>query len=101
MTDDRVEQARHMRHLREGFAALLAELAPHWPAASMEYVREEVGHQEFGEALENLLALTRRDGHRLSPSALRQVEDLAAAMDLSDLPRLVRLRAERGSGEAP
>jgi hypothetical protein len=84
--------ARPPDPLRAAFDTLLRALEETWPAASIAYVREEVGHREYGEALENLMALALRDGHTLDPGAFAKVEQLATRMGLEDSPHLLALR---------
>jgi hypothetical protein len=84
--------ARSPDPLRAAFDALLRTLEGTWPAASIAYVREEIGHREYGEALENLMALGLRDGHPLDAAARREVEHLATRMGLEKSPHLLALR---------
>lgn len=79
----------------EAFNGLLRELAVTWPAGDIEYMRDEVGYGEYGDALENLIALGLRSGFGFNPEQTRQVETMAAAMEMADSPLLARLR-ERG-----
>ncbi len=83
--------------LRTAFDSLLGDLADTWPTKDIEYVREEVGYGEYGDALENLVALGSRSGNGFGPEQLRQIEALAAAMHMRSSPLLVQLReaAER------
>jgi hypothetical protein len=43
--------------LDKAFYGLLGELAGRWPQRDLDYVRDEVAHAEYGDALENLIAL--------------------------------------------
>ena len=43
------------------FSSLLEELPETWPKEDKEFVFEEVGHGEYGDALENLIALGLQD----------------------------------------
>lgn len=86
---DRTDHAR----LRTAFDALLLELDGSWPREALDDLREDLAHAEFGEALENLVALAMREGHPLDSSARRQVEHLAASIGLENSPHVARWRA--------
>ena len=91
----------HYGRLERAFGDLLQELSATWPKQDLEYVREEVGHGECGDALENLIALGLRNGAGFSPDQARQVEALAAAMGMEDSAFLARLRGMgRPKGQA-
>ena len=59
-------------------------------------MREQVGHGEYGDALENLIALGLQNGKGFSREQARQVETLGAAMGMEDSSFLVQLRAMCG-----
>lgn len=83
----------HFDRLREGFAQLLDDLLPAWPMEDdIEYVLEFLDHAEYGEALENLIAIGLHNGVGFSPDQTRQVEALAAAMEMEASPWMARLR---------
>lgn len=82
----------HYDRLRDAFDGLLRDLAATWPAEDIEYVREEVGYGEYGDALENLVALGFRSGKGFGPEQARQIEALAAAMEMNSSSFLVQLR---------
>lgn len=82
----------HLDRLRQNFTSLLRTLAATWPEQDIAYVREEIGHGEFGDALENLIALGLRNGQGFSLDHERRIEDLAAAMGMTESPFLVQLR---------
>ncbi len=73
------------------FKVLLQELSTTWPKEHIEYVDDIVGHREFEEALENLIALGLRNGQAFSANRTSRVEELAGAMGLRELPWLDRL----------
>ena len=58
----------------------------------IKYVLEFLDHAEYGEALENLIAVGLRNGVGFSPDQTRQVEALAAAMGMGESPWMARLR---------
>jgi hypothetical protein len=82
----------HYDRLQRAFDDLLQNLCTAWPKQDLDYVREEVGHGEYGDALENLIALGLRNGAGFSPDQARQVEALAAAMGMEDSTVLAQLR---------
>lgn len=88
----------HYTRLSQAFAPLLRDLSTTWLKEDLQYVREEVEHSEFGEALENLIAVGLQNNKGFSPIHIRQIEELAAAMDMTDSPFLLQLR--QASGQA-
>ena len=83
----------HYDRLEQAFDALLQDLLPAWPTEKdVGYVREEVGHGEYGDALENLIAVGLSNGVGFSSSQVQQVEALAVMMDMEASPWLARLR---------
>ena len=89
----------HFARLSRAFAPLLQDLSATWPEKDLRYVREEVDHHEFGEALENLIAVGLRN-KGFSAGHVRQIEELAAAMEMTDSPFLLELRQARGHAAA-
>jgi len=83
----------HSDRVERAFANLLGELGHFWPKEDVDYVSEEVGHGEYGDALENLIALGLRNGKGFDPSHVKQIEALAAAMKMTDSPFLMQLRS--------
>jgi hypothetical protein len=71
------------------FASLLADLSETWAARDIAYVQEIVSHAEYGEALENLVAIGQRDGKAFSPDQLRRISVIGSAMGVeqSSLPK--------------
>ena len=47
----------HSDYLQRAFTSLLGELGHLWPKQDVDYVSDEVGHGEYGDALENLIAI--------------------------------------------
>jgi hypothetical protein len=82
----------HYNRIRVTFNGLLDDLSTFWPADDIAYVREEVGYGEYGDALENLVALGLRNGRGFGPKQAREVEALAAAMHMEDSPFVAQLR---------
>jgi hypothetical protein len=78
--------------LQRALGDLLQDLSAAWPKQDLDYVREEVGHGEYADALENLIALGLRNGAGFSPDQVRQVEALAAAMGIEGSTFLAQLR---------
>ena len=86
----------HYNRLSQAFAPLLQDLSTIWPKEDLQYVREEVDHTEFGEALENLIAVGLQNNKGFSPVHIRQIEELASAMEMTDSPFLLQLRQASG-----
>ena len=82
----------HYNRLARAFAPLLQDLSAMWPKQDLNYAREEVEHFEFGEALENLIAVGLQNGKGFSLAHLEQIEELATAMEMTDSPFLLQLR---------
>lgn len=82
----------HFNRLTQAFAPLFQDLSAMWPKQDLDYAREEVEHFEFGEALENLIAVGLQNGKGFSPAHVHQIEDLATAMEMTDSPFLLQLR---------
>ena len=82
---------QHPDHRDEdfAFASLLADLSKTWPARDIAYVQDIVSHAEYGEALENLVAIGQRNGEGFSPDQLRRISVIGAAMGMeqSSLPK--------------
>lgn len=90
----------HYDRLERAFDTLLQDLLPTWPMEKdVGYVREEIGHGEYGDALENLVALGLGNGVGFSSSQVQQVEALAAMMGMEGSPWLARLREAGGQAE--
>jgi hypothetical protein len=88
----------HSDRVERAFANLLGELDRRWPRQDVDYVREEVGHGEYGDALENLIALGLRNGKGFDPSHVKQIETLAASMEMGNSPLLMQLRSTTRAG---
>jgi transcription elongation GreA/GreB family factor len=82
----------HYERLRRDFTTLLQELSVTWPKQDLKYVKEEVEYNEYGEALENLIAVGLKNGRGFTAGQIAQIEAMAAAMEMQDSPFLVQLR---------
>jgi hypothetical protein len=80
----------HADRLQRAFASLLESLARRWLKQDVDCVSDEVAHGEYGDALENLVAIGLRNGKGFDPSQARQIEALAAAMQMTDSPFLTQ-----------
>ena len=81
-----------LAHLRKTCAALLQDLSTKWEKQDVEYVREEVGHGVYDDALENLIAIGLSNGIGFNASQTEQVQALASIMEMEDSPFLAQLR---------
>lgn len=87
----------HYDRLERAFDTLLQDLLPAWPMEKdIGYVREEVGHGEYSDALENLIAVGLSNGVGFNSNQVQQVEILAAMMGMDGSPWLARLRETGG-----
>jgi hypothetical protein len=91
----------HFDRVRRIFTSLLEELGQVWARQDIAYVSDEVTHGEYGDALENLIAIGLRNGKGFVPPQVAQIEALAAAMDMGGSPFLMQLKdAARNKHEA-
>jgi hypothetical protein len=91
----------HYDRLRNAFDVLLNDLAATWPANDLDYVREEVDYGEYGDALENLIALGLRNHRPFDSEQVMHIEDLATAMGMDDSPFLAQLRESSPAASGP
>jgi len=89
----------HYDRLQQAFDNLLKDLSTVWPKQDLDYVCEEVGHGEYSDALENLIALGLRNSVGFSPAQARQAEALAVAMGMETSSFLTQLRKAIGKVE--
>lgn len=83
----------HYDRLHDGFTRLLKDLLPTWPMEDdIKYVLEYLAQDEYGEALENLIAVGLHNGVGFSPGQAQQVEALGTAMKMEDSLFLAQLR---------
>ena len=92
MSTDPTQTAAHYDRLQRGFDNLLQDLSTVWPKQDLDYVREETGHGEYSDALENLIAMGLQNGMGLSPDQAGQAEALAVAMGMEASPWLAQLQ---------
>ena len=85
--------------LRGRLNSLLEGLSANWPDHDLAYIREEVGHGEYGDAWENLVALGLRNGAGFDRDQVRKIQAIGEAMDLRDSPLLLALRNAYGDVE--
>lgn len=86
---------QHHTTLLSRFTDLLTRLSGALPAADLDYVREELDHREYEDALENLAALALRSGRALDDDAMAEIEALAQEMQIGNSSVLRELRASR------
>jgi hypothetical protein len=60
---------RTLQELNFDFAKLLADLSQTWTTRDIAYVQDIVSHAEYGEALENLVAIGQRNGKGPVPAS--------------------------------
>jgi hypothetical protein len=84
----------HLDRLHRAFNNLLQELSSAWSKQDINYIREEITHAEYGDTLENLIALGLRNGNAFEPRQVLQIESLAAAMEMTNSRLLVQLRQQ-------
>jgi hypothetical protein len=78
--------------LHQAFSDLLQVLSTSWPDDDLAYIREELSHGEYGDALENTIALgIQRDFH-FDARQVATITKLATAMGMLDSPFLTTLR---------
>ena len=65
-----------------GFAKLLEDLSASWAAGDVDFLRELVAQGEFGEAMDNLVALAGDSGRALSAAQSAAVAALCSQMGL-------------------
>ena len=78
-------------NVRRMFCDLLEDLSATWPSDQVAYVRDEVDHGEFGDALENAIALAGKHDLHFDDRQLATVFALAKAMDMLDSPWVAKL----------
>jgi hypothetical protein len=84
-----------MTDVEQGLLDLIDHLEGSWPAALLADLREEVEqHGEYGDALENLLALALQ--HGLDVSLRDAAAKLAGKMNLDVSLQLAELQRRRG-----
>ena len=64
------------------FAKLFEDLSKTWPTRDIAFVQELVSHSEYGEAMENLLALGAKNGKGFTKGQLAAIAGMCAKMGL-------------------
>jgi hypothetical protein len=59
---------------------IFADLSKTWPSADIAYLRDIVAHAEYGDALENLIALGVAKATAFGPGLMRRLEGIGSAM---------------------
>ena len=93
----------HLDVMRQELSALLEDLLPSWPMEDdLEYVREYLDHGEYGEALDNLIAVGLRNGVGFDSRQVRRAEAIAEAMGMQNSAAVTELRdkTRRADGHA-
>jgi|GEM_PF-3246502 len=78
--------------IRRSFLQLTDDLAAAWPADDLAVIREDIGYGEYGEALENLIALAEKSDLHFDERQADSVFALVRAMEMSDSPWVAKLR---------
>jgi len=79
---------RSYQDIESQFARLLGDLGGTWARQDIVYVQDLIGHAEYGEALDNLIAIGRNAGHPFSGGQMAQIQALARAMGIDLSGRL-------------
>jgi len=79
---------RSYQDIESQFARLLGDLGGTWARKDIVYVQDLIGHAEYGEALDNLIAIGRNAGHPFSGGQMAQIQALARAMGIDLSGRL-------------
>ena len=70
------------RKLDYAFADLLADLSKSWPSIDVAYVQDIVAHAEYGDALENLVAMAANNGRNFSSCQTEKLRGMCVLMGL-------------------
>ena len=87
---------RPYQNLDFAFAQLFEGLSRSWATRDLKDVRELVSHAEYGEALDNLVAIGANNGRGFTTDQLARISDLCAKMGLDESSVLQRLHASTG-----
>ncbi len=83
----------HLNRMRRELNGLLDDLLPTWPMGDdLTYVREYLDNGEYGEALENLIAVGLQNGVGFNINQAQRAEAIAEAMGLENSPFVTQLR---------
>jgi hypothetical protein len=86
------------QNLDFAFAQLFEALSKSWATRDLNEVRELVTHAEYGEALDNLVAIGAQNGKGFTKDQLARISDLCTKMGL-DVPSMLK-RAQGTIGRA-
>jgi hypothetical protein len=64
------------------FGQVLGDLSKSWSSADVAYVRDILAHAEYGEALENLIALGVGNGTTFDAALMAKLNDIGSAMGM-------------------
>lgn len=70
--------------LEFGFSKLFLALSASWSVSDIKYVKELVSHAEYGEALENLVAIGQQKAKSFTSGQASMIADLATKMNISN-----------------
>jgi len=73
-----------IEEIRGDFVGLLQSLSGILPESDIEYIREEIGHAEYGDALENLVALLNSARVMVSEEQRKVMKRIALDMGMSE-----------------
>lgn len=71
------------QNLDFAFGKLFEALSSTWSKSDIQYVHELVAHAEYGEALENLVAIGRQSGKPFTDGQAGMINKIAAEIGLS------------------
>jgi hypothetical protein len=71
------------QNLDFAFFKLFEALSSTWSKSDIQFVNDLVSHAEYGEALENLVAIGRQNGKSFTDGQTRMIADIAAKMGVS------------------
>jgi hypothetical protein len=87
---------RPYQNLDFAFVQLFEGLSKSWASSDLKEVRDLVSHAEYGEALDNLVAIGAQNGKGFSKDQLSRISDLCATMGLDPSSMLKRLQGTTG-----
>jgi hypothetical protein len=80
---------------------MFEDLSATRPKQDIEFAEEEVGYNEFGVALEDLIGAGLQNGKGFTSDQIRQIEELAATMRTQDPSYLDQLREAAAAQRKP
>ena len=80
-------EVSHFDRLRRDFVHVLEDLLLTWPMEDdIAYIREYLDQDEYGEALENLIAVGLHNGVGFNADQVRSVEAIASTIGIGMIP---------------